>query len=131
MSDDGDVVLARLVGREAGLIVASLNRRLGDFDIAEEAVQEAVVIALGTWRRDGVPPNPAAWLTLTAQRRAIDLLRRRSREKRVVWGGLDQLDVETSTGGPRHPPRPTSPTNGCRCCSAAVTRRCVSTCGSP
>ena len=98
MSDDGDVVLARLVGREAGLIVASLNRRLGDFDIAEEAVQEAVVIALGTWRRDGVPPNPAAWLTLTAQRRAIDLLRRRSREKRVVWGGLDQLDVETSTG---------------------------------
>ena len=75
-----DAILARLVRREAGLIVAQLHRRLGDFDVAEEAVQEASAIALRTWRRDGVPPNPAGWLALTARRRAIDLLRRRARE---------------------------------------------------
>ena len=50
-----DAALARIVRREAGLIVAQLQRRLGNFDIAEEAVQEAIVIALRTWRRDGVP----------------------------------------------------------------------------
>ena len=60
--------------------MAQLHRRLGDFDVAEEAVQEASAIALRTWRRDGVPPNPAGWLALTARRRAIDLLRRRARE---------------------------------------------------
>jgi RNA polymerase sigma factor (sigma-70 family) len=92
MSSEGDAVLSRLVGREAGLIVASLHRRTGNFDIAEEAVQEAVVAALQTWRRDGVPPNPAAWLTLTAQRRAIDLLRKLSRERRVV----DEAELEAT-----------------------------------
>src|SRR5215210_3725776 len=79
-----DGVLARLVRREAGLIVAQLHRRLGDFDVAEEAVQEAVAVALRTWRRDGVPPNPAGWLAVTARRRAIDLLRRRTRESRLA-----------------------------------------------
>jgi predicted RNA polymerase sigma factor len=75
-----DAALARIVRREAGLIVAQLQRRLGNFDIAEEAVQEAIVIALRTWRRDGVPANPGGWLSLAARRRAIDLLRKRSRE---------------------------------------------------
>jgi predicted RNA polymerase sigma factor len=53
-----DAALARIVRREAGLIVAQLQNRLRNFDIAEEAVQEAIVIALRTWRRDGVPANP-------------------------------------------------------------------------
>ncbi len=79
-----DAALARLVRREAGLIVAQLYRRIGDFDVAEEAVQEAIAIALGTWRRDGVPDHPAPWLALTARRRAIDLLRKRSRDRRLV-----------------------------------------------
>jgi len=95
MSSEGDAVLSRLVGREAGLIVAALHRRTGNFDIAEEAVQEAVVAALQTWRRDGVPPNPAAWLTLAAQRRAIDLLRKLSRERRVV--GDAELEIDAAT----------------------------------
>lgn len=94
MSSEGDAVLSRLVGREAGLIVAALHRRTGNFDIAEEAVQEALVAALQTWRRDGVPPNPAAWLTLTAQRRAIDLLRKLSRERRVV--GEAELEIDAA-----------------------------------
>ena len=72
-----DAALARIVRREAGLIVAQLQRRLGNFDIAEEAVQEAIVIALRTWRRDGIPANPGGWLSLAARRRAIDLLRKR------------------------------------------------------
>jgi predicted RNA polymerase sigma factor len=94
MSSEGDAVLSRLVGREAGLIVAALHRRTGNFDIAEEAVQEALVAAVQTWRRDGVPPNPAAWLTLAAQRRAIDLLRKLSRERRVV--GEAELEIDAA-----------------------------------
>src|SRR4029453_16811754 len=75
-----DAALARIVRREAGLIVAQLQRRLGNFDIAEEAVQEAIIVALRSWRRDGVPVNPGGWLSLAARRRAIDLLRKRARE---------------------------------------------------
>jgi RNA polymerase sigma-70 factor (ECF subfamily) len=79
-----DAALAHIVRQEAGLIVAQLHRRLRDFDVAEEAVQEAVTAALSAWRRDGVPANPGGWLALTARRRAIDLLRRRSREHRLI-----------------------------------------------
>ena len=79
-----DAALAHVVRAEAGLIVASLHRRLGDFDLAEEAVQEAITAALRTWRTDGVPPNPGAWLTLTARRKAIDLLRAGARNRRLI-----------------------------------------------
>jgi RNA polymerase sigma factor (sigma-70 family) len=89
-----DAALARIVRREAGLIVAQLQRRLGNFDVAEEAVQEAIVIALRTWRRDGVPANPAGWLSLAARRRAIDLLRKRSREVPLA----DEWDAEPAAG---------------------------------
>src|SRR5918999_3299987 len=91
-----DEVLARLVRREAGLLVASLHRRLGDFDVAEEAVQEAITVALRTWRRDGVPPNPGGWLATTARRRAIDLLRRRTRESQLA----DELAEDPTVGVP-------------------------------
>ena len=60
-------------------MVASLVRRLGDIDLAEEAAGEALVVALERWPVDGVPPNPGAWLTTTAANRAIDRLRRESR----------------------------------------------------
>jgi RNA polymerase sigma-70 factor (ECF subfamily) len=79
-----DGTLDELVRREAGLIAAALSRRLGDFDLAEEAVQDAIVTALRTWRRDGVPPNPGAWLTLAARRNAIDRLRRRASGERAA-----------------------------------------------
>jgi RNA polymerase sigma factor (sigma-70 family) len=84
MTSVEDAALAQIVRAEAGLIVASLHRRTGDFDVAEEAVQEAVVAALRTWRTEGVPANPGGWLALTARRRAIDLLRRRTRELRMI-----------------------------------------------
>ena len=66
----------RLFRRESGRAVATLIRVLGDFDLAEEAVQDAFVVALERWPRDGVPTNPAAWIVRTARNRAIDRIRR-------------------------------------------------------
>ena len=57
-------------------MLASLIGFLGDFDLAEEAAQEAFAAAAERWPRDGTPPNPGAWLTITARNRAIDRLRR-------------------------------------------------------
>src|SRR3989304_3696952 len=75
MTDAHDVV-DRVFRLESGRAVAGLIRVLGDFDLAEEAVQEAFVAALEHWPREGVPANPGAWITTTARRRAIDRLRR-------------------------------------------------------
>jgi RNA polymerase sigma-70 factor, ECF subfamily len=61
---------------EGRRVLATLARQLGDLALAEDAVQDATLRALETWPRTGVPPEPRAWLTLTARRRAIDLLRR-------------------------------------------------------
>jgi RNA polymerase sigma-70 factor, ECF subfamily len=61
---------------EYGRVVAGLVRRFGDIDIAEEALADALVIALERWPRDGAPPNPAGWLTRAAGNQAINRLRR-------------------------------------------------------
>jgi RNA polymerase sigma-70 factor (ECF subfamily) len=60
-------------------VVAALTRRFGDLDIAEEAAAEAIAIAVERWPADGVPPNPGGWLTTTANRKAIDRIRRESK----------------------------------------------------
>ena len=60
-------------------VVASLTRRFGDLDIAEEAAAETFATAVERWPADGVPPNPGAWLTTTANRRAIDRIRRENK----------------------------------------------------
>jgi RNA polymerase sigma-70 factor (ECF subfamily) len=81
--------LAQVFREETGRLVAGLVRFLGDFDLAEELVQEALVSALETWPISGIPDNPAAWLTTTARRKAIDRLRRESRyrDKLVLLAG--------------------------------------------
>ena len=60
-------------------MVAALTRRFGDLDIAEEAAAEAFATAVQRWPTDGVPPNPGAWLTTTANRKAIDRIRRENK----------------------------------------------------
>jgi RNA polymerase sigma factor (sigma-70 family) len=69
----------RVFREEAGRLTASLVRLIGDFDLAEEMVSEAVVEALTRWPRDGMPERPGAWLLVTARRRALDRVRRDER----------------------------------------------------
>jgi len=84
-----EAAVAAVFREEAGRLVAGLVRFLGDFDLAEELVQEALLSAVETWPGSGIPDNPAAWLTTTARRKAIDRLRRdsRYREKLVLLAG--------------------------------------------
>ncbi|WP_036570628.1 RNA polymerase sigma factor [Nocardioides sp. URHA0032] len=70
--------IERIYREEYGRVVASLVRRFGDIDIAEEAAGEALLVAVERWPVDGVPPNPGGWLTTTAGNRAIDRIRRES-----------------------------------------------------
>jgi RNA polymerase sigma factor (sigma-70 family) len=60
-------------------LTAALVRMLGDFDLAEEAVQEALLEAVRHWPREGIPEKPGAWLLTTARRKAVDQLRRQAR----------------------------------------------------
>jgi RNA polymerase sigma-70 factor, ECF subfamily len=62
--------------QERAAVLATLIRQLGDFQLAEDALQDAFAAAVATWPRDGVPDRPGAWITTTARRRAIDRLRR-------------------------------------------------------
>jgi len=76
--------------------VATLIRVTGDFDLAEEAVQDAFVVALERWPHEGVPANPGAWITQVARNRAIDRLRREGvlRDKVAALERLEALHAE-------------------------------------
>ncbi|HET9260561.1 MAG TPA: RNA polymerase sigma factor [Acidimicrobiia bacterium] len=74
----GDLEIAEVFRQESGRAVATLIRRFGDIDIAEEAVQDAFVEAVRRWPGSGIPPSPAGWIITTAKNRAIDKLRRES-----------------------------------------------------
>ena len=77
--DAAEDAAGRLVREEWARVVATLVRVTGDIELAEDAVADAVVRALERWPRDGVPDSPRAWLTVTAKRRAVDLIRREAR----------------------------------------------------
>jgi RNA polymerase sigma-70 factor, ECF subfamily len=79
-----DATAVERVFREAyGQAVATLIRVFGDITLAEDAVQDAFVIASERWRRDGIPPNPEGWIVTTARNRAIDDLRRSARGREL------------------------------------------------
>jgi RNA polymerase sigma-70 factor (ECF subfamily) len=82
----------RVFREEYGRVFASLVRTFGDFNTAEEAIQEAFVVAVGRWPSGGLPDNPAAWITTTAKRRAIDG-RRRERVQAEKYAAMDRPDV--------------------------------------
>jgi len=84
----------------AGRSVAALIRVLGDIDLAEDAVQEAFAVALQRWPTDGFPPNPGGWITTTARNRALDRLRRDSRERELLGQVAAQTipDARTEEG---------------------------------
>jgi RNA polymerase sigma-70 factor (ECF subfamily) len=82
----------RLYRSESRRVLATLIRLLGDFDLAEEALQDAFVAAMRQWPRDGVPANPRAWLISTGRFKAIDRLRRRARFDAVLGELAARLD---------------------------------------
>lgn len=95
--------IAGLFREEAGSILASLIRQFRDFDLAEEALQDALTDALAQWPQRGVPDNGAAWLLSTARRRAIDRIRRNvvakneaTRQYLQIQAGLDEPDEQTA-----------------------------------
>lgn len=68
--------IAAIFKAEQGRVLAILIKDMGDFDLAEDALQDALVVALERWPSEGLPQNPGAWMTTIARRRAIDRLRR-------------------------------------------------------
>ena len=73
---DPAAAVARAFREERAAVLATLIRQAGDFQLAEDALQDAFADAITAWQRDGIPANPGAWITVAARRRTIDRLRR-------------------------------------------------------
>jgi RNA polymerase sigma-70 factor (ECF subfamily) len=88
---DADEAIDALYHTDWGRIVAALIRLVGDFDLAEEAAQEAFTAGVNQWRITGIPDSPRAWIIRTAQHKAIDVIRRRARfnEKLNLYAASD------------------------------------------
>jgi RNA polymerase sigma-70 factor (ECF subfamily) len=105
-----DKQVAELYRTESRRVLATLIRLLGDFDLAEDALQEAFRAALEQWPREGLPRNPRAWLVSTGRFKGIDIVRRRGRheallaavaqENREAHLDPEGLDGETTTTRP-------------------------------
>ncbi len=83
---------------ESGQVLATLIRYLGDFDLAEDALQDAIVVAMERWPVDGVPDRPGAWLLTVARRKAIDRIRREARRDDKQRAAGPSADDETAGG---------------------------------
>src|SRR5215831_7874616 len=79
MSLDAAAAVEQVYRTDWGRIVATLIGLVGDFDLAEEAAQEAFTAAVDQWRESGVPEFPRAWIIQTARHKAIDRIRRKTR----------------------------------------------------
>ncbi|CAN5521012.1 RNA polymerase sigma factor [soil metagenome] len=112
--------IGRIFREESGRCVATLVRSFGDIDDAEEAVQEAFLVATERWPTDGLPPNPGAWITTTARNRAIDRLRREGTRDVRQAQAVREADHDDE------PPDPVGPVNDDRlrliftCCHPAL-----------
>ena len=84
--------LAETLRIEGGRILATLIRYTGDFHLAEDALQEATVVALERWSDDDLPPNPGAWLMTTARNKALDRLRREAKRSAKEEEAMRLLD---------------------------------------
>jgi RNA polymerase sigma-70 factor (ECF subfamily) len=84
---------------ESRRVLATLIRLLGDFELAEDALQDAFRAAMEQWPRDGMPANPRAWLVSTGRFKAIDSLRRRARFDTSLSTLAEQIDASTRDGG--------------------------------
>jgi RNA polymerase sigma-70 factor (ECF subfamily) len=97
-----DHLIDQVFRRESGQVLASVIRSTGDFELAEDALQEACARAAASWPRDGLPQRPGAWLTTVARRCAVDLVRRQ--RTRLTWLGQmpepsePEEDVATLSG---------------------------------
>jgi RNA polymerase sigma-70 factor (ECF subfamily) len=92
MLPDVNATINTVYRSDWGWVVATLIRRFGDFDVAEEAAQEAFAAAVEQWRTDGIPQVPRAWLLQTARHKAIDRIRRRTRfEEKVAAYAMSEL----------------------------------------
>ena len=96
MNRETSDAITRLLREEWGRIVAALIRMLGDFDLAEDAAQEAFSAAVEQWAASGIPEFPRAWIIRTAQNKAIDRMRRRANfeEKREAYASLQPLSEQ-------------------------------------
>jgi RNA polymerase sigma-70 factor (ECF subfamily) len=114
-----DVEVERIFREDYGRVLASLIRVFGDFELAEDALQDALVVAVDRWPVDGLPSNPPGWLTIAARRKALDRLRRDQtfahKQKQV------ELEVERSMAAEDYN---TDPTDWLRliftCCHPAL-----------
>jgi RNA polymerase sigma-70 factor (ECF subfamily) len=92
MLSNANAAVQAVYNSDWGRIVATLIRSFGDFDVAEEAAQEAFAAAVDQWRDSGVPDSPPAWIIQTARHKAIDRLRRQSRFKEKVESYASELN---------------------------------------
>ena len=88
--------VAETIRIEGTRILATLIRTVGDVQLAEDAVQEATLAALGAWPVTGVPPEPRAWLTVTARRKAIDIIRRERARAGKERDGSELIELTTT-----------------------------------
>ncbi|MET0884240.1 MAG: RNA polymerase sigma factor [Acidimicrobiales bacterium] len=97
-----DADLERVFRQERGAVVATLIRLFGDIDVAEEAVQEAFLVAAEQWPVKGVPPNPGGWILTTAKNRSIDRFRREStrHDRHIQASQLHDPDEPPEETGP-------------------------------
>src|SRR5215469_6332660 len=95
MLPNADAAVEAAYRSDWGRIIATLIRLVGDFDVAEEAAQEAFAAAVDQWRASGVPNSPRTWIIQTAKHKAIDRIRRRARLTEKLQSLAESGQIQT------------------------------------